>query len=201
VFADRATSPQAAHVEEPLKAAAQMSTHALVEELAVVAARQAELVTQLKARAVVEEGTLAQKDEEIALLKAQLADARKEVESTSAYAGKLADKRLSLLVDLNQERNEMREYRSNFSWGLKYLQLKRGEHFANLDEFCKKVEGKVAAQEEKLRRLSIEYDEELYPHLMSMIAERRYLSYIILYVYLYIYFFSLTHPLATQSPH
>lgn len=29
-------------------------------------------------------------------------------------------------------------------------------------------------QEEKLRGLSIEYDEELYPHLISTIAERRY---------------------------
>ena len=103
-----------------------------------------------------------------------MADARKEVESTTAYARKLADERLSLLVDLNQERNEMREYMSNFSWGLKYLQLKRGEHFAGLDEFCKKIEGKLAVQEEKLRRLSIEYDEELYPHLMSVICERRY---------------------------
>ena len=43
----------------------------------------------------------------------------------------------------------------------------------------------MEAQEEKLRRLSIEYDEELYPHLMSMIAERRYLLYIILDFYLY----------------
>ena len=43
------------------------------------------------------------------------------------------------------------------------------------------MESAVAAQEEKLRGLSIEYDEELYPHLMSMIAERRYLSYFILF--------------------
>ena len=30
-------------------------------------------------------------------------------------------------------------------------------------------------QEVKLRKLSIEYDEELYPHLVSSIAERRWL--------------------------
>ena len=75
VFAERAVSPQAARVEEPLKAAAQMFAQELVEELAVVAARQAELVTQLKAQAVVEGGSLARKDEQIALLKAQLAGA------------------------------------------------------------------------------------------------------------------------------
>ena len=51
---DRAVSPQAAHVEEPVKAAAQMSAQELVEELTVVAARQAELVTQLKAQSIVE---------------------------------------------------------------------------------------------------------------------------------------------------
>ena len=45
MFTYRAASPQAAHVEEPVKAAAQMSVQELVEKLAVVAARQAELVT------------------------------------------------------------------------------------------------------------------------------------------------------------
>lgn len=54
VFAEHVVSPQAARVEEPLKAAAQMSAQELVEELTVVAARQAELVTQLKAQSVVE---------------------------------------------------------------------------------------------------------------------------------------------------
>ena len=47
-----------------------MSAQEVVEELSVVAARQAELVTQLKAQAVVEGGILARKDGQIALLKA-----------------------------------------------------------------------------------------------------------------------------------
>ncbi|GKF60483.1 hypothetical protein Tco_0177269, partial [Tanacetum coccineum] len=38
-----------------------------------------------------------------------------------------------------------------------------------------RVEGLLEKQEEKLRRLSIEYDEELYPHMLSAIAERRWL--------------------------
>ncbi|GJV81244.1 hypothetical protein Tco_1517114 [Tanacetum coccineum] len=38
-----------------------------------------------------------------------------------------------------------------------------------------KVEGLLEKQEEKLRKLSIEYDEELYPHMLSAIAERRWL--------------------------
>ena len=98
------------------------------------------------------------------------------MESTAAYARKLADEMLSLLADVNQERNEIQQYRSNFSWGLKYLQLKKGEHFANLNKLRVQVENSLKVQEGKLRKLSIEYDEELYPHLMSVIAERRYVS-------------------------
>ena len=36
------------------------------------------------------------------------------------------------------------------------------------------MENALKVQENKLHKLSTEYDEELYPHLMSMIAERRY---------------------------
>ena len=46
--------------------------------------------------------------------------------------------------------------------------------FAQLDEFRKAVEVALEKQEGKLRKLSIEYDEELYPHLVSAIAERMY---------------------------
>ena len=38
------------------------------------------------------------------------------------------------------------------------------------------MENALKVQEGKLRKLSIEYNEELYPHLMSVIAERRYVS-------------------------
>ncbi|GJZ95718.1 hypothetical protein Tco_0668052 [Tanacetum coccineum] len=38
-----------------------------------------------------------------------------------------------------------------------------------------RVEKLLEKQEEKLRKLSIEYDEELYPHLLSAIAKRRWL--------------------------
>ena len=55
------------------------------------------------------------------------------------------------------------------------MQENRGKHFAQLDEFRERVETTLKVQESKLRKLSIEYDEELYPHLMSAIAERRYL--------------------------
>ncbi|GJS52627.1 ribonuclease H-like domain-containing protein [Tanacetum coccineum] len=48
----------------------------------------------------------------------------------------------------------------------------KNNHFAGLDEFRQRVEGLLEKQEEKLRKLSIEYDEELCPHMLSAIAER-----------------------------
>lgn len=185
MFADRAVSPQAARVEEPVKEAAQMSAQELVEELALVAARQAELATQLKAQSVLEGGTLAQKDEQIALLKAQLVGAQAEVLAATEHAKKVTDEKLTALSEMQHARGELHQFRANLTWGVRYLEEKKVEHFADLDDFRKKVESSLVVQEEKLRKLSIEYDEELYPHLMSMIAERRYLLYIILDFYLY----------------
>ncbi|GKE97090.1 hypothetical protein Tco_1581945, partial [Tanacetum coccineum] len=51
----------------------------------------------------------------------------------------------------------------------------KNNHFAGLDDFRQRVEGLLEKQEEKLRKLSIEYDEELYPHMLSAISERRWL--------------------------
>jgi hypothetical protein len=53
------------------------------------------------------------------------------------------------------------------------MEQNKSKHFDQLDEFRKVVEGALEKQESKLRKLSIEYDEELYPHLVSSVAERR----------------------------
>ena len=179
-FTEGSVPPQAAHehVEDPLKVTEEMSAQQLMEELGAAAERQAELVTQLKARYVGEGSSLTQKDEEISLLRAQLAYARADAESTSVYARRLADEKLSLMAELKHECGEMHQFRSNFSWGLKYLQEKKTEHCAHLNELRERVEGALKVQEGKLRKLSIEYDEELYPHLMSSIAERRYFIFL-----------------------
>lgn len=175
-FIEGSVPPQAAHehVEEPLKVNEEMSVQQLMEELGAAVERQAELVTQLKARYVGEGSSICQKDEEIALLRAQLADARADVESTSAYARRLTDEKLSLMAEVRRERAETDRHRANCSWGLKYLQENRAQHFANLDELRERVEEALKVQESKLRKLSIKYDEELYPHLVSAVAERRY---------------------------
>ena len=178
-FVGGVVSPQAARVEEPLKVAEEVSPQQLMEELAAVAGRQTELVAQLKTRYVGEGGILAQKDEQIASLKAQLAGAQAEVRAATEHARKVTDEKLTVMSELQHERGELHQFRSNLTWGVRYLEEKNAEHFGHLDDFRKKVEGSLVVQEEKLRSLSIEYDEELYPHLMSMIAERRYLLYIL----------------------
>ncbi|GJZ35970.1 hypothetical protein Tco_0581787 [Tanacetum coccineum] len=125
---DRETGP---------KAFEGMPVDQLMEEFDMVTAQQAALVAQLRARFSSERSQSVQKDEEILLLKTQLADAQAEAESSRSYAQKLAEEKMALLV--------------------------------------KRVGELLEKQEEKLRKLSIEYDEELYPHMLSAIAERRWL--------------------------
>lgn len=161
-------------VAEPPKADEGMSVEALIKELSMAAARQATLIAQLKVQYASEGSSGAQKDEEIALQRAQLASAQAEVESSNAYAGKLADERISLFAQVKQEHVAFDQYKSNCIWGVRYLEQNKYKHFSQLDAFRKDIEEKLARQEEKLRKLSIEYDEELYLHLVYVVAERRY---------------------------
>ena len=152
-----------------------MPAYHLIEELDQAAAHLVLLVAQLKPRYGCESSCTAQQDEEIALLKAQLADAQAELESTNSYAKKLAEEKMSLLAQVSQERADSKDYKATCLWCLKYMEHNKNEHFSRLDEFRKAVEGSLEKQEIKLRKLSIEYDEELYPQLVSSIAERRWL--------------------------
>lgn len=76
---------------------------------------------------------------------------------------------------------------------MRYLEEKKTEHFTNIEEFKVRMEKIIQAQEEKLRGLSIEYDEELYPHLMSTIAERRYIFVYLLVMFALLYLSFLIH--------
>ena len=101
------------------------------------------------------------------------------MEAVTEHVRKVTDEKLTVMAELQHERGELHQFRLNLTWGIRYLEEKKAEHFAGLDDFRKRVKSSLVVQEEKLRRLSIDYDEELYPHLMSMIAERRYLLYIL----------------------
>ncbi|GJS69046.1 hypothetical protein Tco_0701887 [Tanacetum coccineum] len=163
---DRETGP---------KAFEGMPVDQLMEEFDMVTAQQAALVAQLRARFSSERSQSVQKDEEILLLKTQLADAQAEAESSRSYAQKLAEEKMALLVKVEQERANSADYKASCHWAVKYLEGGKNNHFAGLDEFRQRVEELLEKQEEKLRKLSIEYDEELYPHMLSAIAERRWL--------------------------
>ena len=99
--------------------------------------------------------------------------ARAEVASVSESARKLAEEKISLLARVVQKRVELSTHRVNCVWALKYLQRGREKFFANLEDFRKAILTLFEVKERKLRKLSLEYDEELYPHLVSTVSERR----------------------------
>ncbi|GJY58900.1 hypothetical protein Tco_0458792 [Tanacetum coccineum] len=75
-----------------------MPVDQLMEEFDMVTAQLAALVTQLRARFSSERSQSGQKDEEILLLKTQLAEAQAEAESSRSYAQNLAEEKMALLV-------------------------------------------------------------------------------------------------------
>ena len=149
-----------------------------MDELAATAARQAELVAQLKEKYVGESSALAQKDEELARLRAQLANAQVELEASRAHAEKITHEKLSAMAEVVKARGELHHYKSDLTFAVRFLEEKKVEHYASIAKFREEMLKIIQAQEDKLRGLSIEYDEELYPHLMSTIAERRYFVYL-----------------------
>ncbi|GKF47971.1 hypothetical protein Tco_0141222, partial [Tanacetum coccineum] len=78
-----------------------MPVDQLIEEFDMVTAQQAALVAQLRAK-FSNERSQSQKDEEILLLKTQLADAQAEAESSRSYAQNLAEEKMALLVKVEQ---------------------------------------------------------------------------------------------------
>ena len=82
------------------KVAEGASAQELLMELAATAERQTELVAQLRAQHVGESSVIAEKDAEIARLRAQLGEALAEAESAKAYAEKIAQDKVSMLADL-----------------------------------------------------------------------------------------------------
>ncbi|GKA03733.1 hypothetical protein Tco_0676514 [Tanacetum coccineum] len=93
----------------------------------------------------------------------------------AASRAKLAEEKMALLVKVEQERANSADYKASCHWVVKYLEGNKNNHFAGLDEFRQRVEELLEKQEEKLRKLSIEYDGELYPHMLFAITERKWL--------------------------
>lgn len=96
------------------------------------------------------------------------------------YTEKVTHEKLSALAEVEQARGQLHHYKSDMTWVVRYLEEKKVEHYASIAKFKEGMEKIIQVQENKLRGLSIEYDEELYPHLMSTIAERRYFLFTLL---------------------
>ena len=152
----------------------EMSTERLLDELSVAAKRQSTLVAQLAERRAGESSLIMQKDEEISLLRAQLADEKARAEAASNEAKEFAVKKEVVLAELAREGAEAAHYRAECQVAMETLEKGVASHLADVDSFRKHVKGALAEQEQKIQMLSTAYNEELYPLLMSTIAERRY---------------------------
>ena len=150
----------------------EMSTERLLEELSVAAKRQSTLIAQLVERCAGENSLSAYKDEEISLLRAQLAEAQARAEGASAEVKELAVKNAPVLAELAKERTGAAQYRDECRVAVETLERGMASHFADVDGFRKRVKETLAEQEQRMRKLSIAYDEELYPLLLSAVAER-----------------------------
>ena len=178
-FVDAAHSPRDIGQES-------RSFDSVMEELASVAAHQSELVAQARANYSVE-SICSQYEERISSLTAQLEAVKSDLASSKAEqlssqakleraeqsAQILGDQKIAVMMQLEQERAGHERYLRDSKWVLKHFEQHLGDHYANLEEFRSRIQLMLNKQEERLQRLSIEYDEELYPHLMQSIAERR----------------------------
>ena len=161
---------------------------AVMEELASLASRQADLLAHARAQmALVTESSHAQYEEEISSLTTQLASvmaalasseaeqlsSKAKLEQAEAQAQKMAEEKIATILALEKERAAVRDRDANAAWAMGHLEQAKDQHLANIDEIGRRCQEKLNAAEEKLRKLSIEYDEELYPHLVQSVAERR----------------------------
>ena len=78
-----------------------------------------------------------------------------------------------MFLQISQERANLRVHEASCQWAMKYMEQWKAKHFINLEELRTAVEGHLSRHAELLRKLSIKFDEELYPYLVSAVAERR----------------------------
>ena len=148
------------------------SPAAMIADLHDSSQQQESLVEELRTE-YENDVRLLSKEDEIALLKEQLETARADLTAVNNSRAKLADEKISLLAQASQQRGDLSNHRKIWDWAIRHLQLGHKKHFANLEDFRQSILKMYENKERRLRKLSIEYDEELYPQLMSTLAERR----------------------------
>ena len=185
-FVDGADSPRDLGTESSTFDSAMEELASVAAQQSKLAVRQSMLVAQARASHSVEraraqyEGQIASLTAQVAALQADLASSKAEqlssqakLERAEASAQLMADQKMEVMVELKRERSNAERARTASLWGFQHLQLTKDNLFADVEDICSKVQFRLNEHEEKIRKLSIEFDEELYPHLMQSIAERR----------------------------
>ena len=85
----------------------------------------------------------------------------------------MAKDKLDLMAELDRKRAADERRDAEGKWAMRFLEQNKEQHLANLTQFCNKVSFEVESLEARLRKMTIEFDEELYPHLAQSVAERR----------------------------
>ena len=153
--------------------ATKMSAEEILDELSFAAKRQAVLVAQLADRRTEEAKLLEQKDREISLLRAELAEQKARTEAASLEAKEFAVKSEAAAAELSRERTESARFRAGCEAAMSALEAGIASHTAEVDSFRGHVKDALAGFEQKIQALSSAYHEELYPVLISTVAERR----------------------------
>ena len=146
---------------------------ALVDELRRTAEYQVALAARVKSSYSGESSRAVQKDEEIASLKAKLARAQADLEASLDNGQRLRDEKMSLWADLQVERAAHNDRKAACEWAVGLMDRYKVEHHAQVEALRQRFMTAHQQQEEKLRRMNIEFDEEIYPPLVSSVAERR----------------------------
>ena len=146
---------------------------ALLDELRRTAKYQITLAARVRSSHSGESSRALQKDEEIASLKARLARTQADLEVALDNGQRLRDEKLSLWADLQVERAAHNDRKAACEWAVGLMDRYKAEHHAQVEALRQRFMTAHKQQEEKLRRMNIEFDEEIYPPLVSSVAERR----------------------------
>lgn len=168
-----APSGEQRHEEVSVGAVGDAPMDTLVDELRRAANYQVALAVRVKASYSGESSRALQKDEEIARLRAELASARAELEASAVSSQRVRDEKLSLWADLQTERIAHNERKAACEWAVGLMDRYKADHLTQVEALRQRFMTAHQLQEEKLRRMNIEFDEDIYPHLVSAVTERR----------------------------
>ncbi|GJW37912.1 hypothetical protein Tco_0060832 [Tanacetum coccineum] len=123
---------------------------------------------KLRARFSSERGRVYRRMRRFCCCRHSFADAQAEVkESRGPYATEACEENKCTTCQGRARAREFCGLQGKLSLGCEVFGGGKNNHFAGLDEFRQRVEVLLEKQDEKLRKLSIKYDEELYPYMLS----------------------------------